>query len=150
VDAPDRADESTGALSEALRDLFQAGRRARGRASRRPSLDGISLAQFHLLESLAAGPQTNKLLAEAAGVSSSTASRGVDVLVRRRLVSRVGAPSYRRSVLISLTPAGRTALAAKLREYDAVRPQVAAALEPDEQHVAAEMLARLADVIEEL
>ncbi len=150
VSSADYVGESTAALSDALHDFFQASRRARGRASRRPSPDGISLAQFHLLELLGAGPQTNKQLADAAGVASPTATRMVDLLVRRGLLSRVGDPGDRRSVLISLTPAGRTALAAKAREYDAVRRQIAATLEPDEQRVAADLLARLAQVIEEL
>ena len=56
----------------------------------------------------------------------------------------------RRAVLISLTPAGREALAAKLVEVDEGRRRIAAALEPEEQRVAADLLRRLADVIEEL
>jgi DNA-binding MarR family transcriptional regulator len=74
----------------------------------------------------------------------------VDLLVRRRLVTRLEDPVDRRAVLISLTPAGREALAAKLREYDERRRQIAAALEPDEQRAAADLLRRLAGVIEEL
>jgi DNA-binding MarR family transcriptional regulator len=138
------------ALSDALHDFFRAARRARGRAARRPSADGLSLAQYHLLEPLADGPLTNRQVAELAGVSSPTATRMVDLLVRRRLVTRLEDPVDRRAVLISLTPAGREALAAKLREYDERRRQIAAALEPDEQRVAADLLRRLADVIEEL
>lgn len=138
------------ALSDALHDFFRAARRARGRATRRPSGDGISLAQSHLLEPLADGPLTNGQVAEQAGVSSPTATRMVDLLVRRRLVTRLEDPVDRRAVLISLTPAGREALAAKLREYDERRRQIAAALEPDEQRAAADLLRRLAGVIEEL
>jgi DNA-binding MarR family transcriptional regulator len=137
-------------LSEALHDFFRAARRARGRAARRPSDDGLSLAQYHLLESLGEGPLTNRQLAEHAGIASPTATRMVDALVARRLVTRLEDPVDRRAVLISLTPAGREARSAKLREYDAVRRRIAAALDPDEQRVAADLLRRLADVIEEL
>jgi MarR family transcriptional regulator, organic hydroperoxide resistance regulator len=137
------------ALSDALHDFFRAARRARGREARRPS-NGLSLAQYHLLEPLADGPLTNGQLAEMAGVASPTATRMVDVLLARRLVTRLEDPVDRRAVLISLTPKGRQALTAKLREYDAVRRRIAAALEPDEQRVAADLLRRLADVIEEL
>jgi DNA-binding MarR family transcriptional regulator len=137
-------------LSDALHDFFRAARRARGRAARRQSDDGLSLAQYHLLEPLADGPLTNRQIAEQAGVSSPTATRMLDLLVRRRLVTRLEDPVDRRAVLISLTPAGREALAAKLREYDARRRHIAAALEPDEQLVAADLLRRLAGVIEEL
>jgi DNA-binding MarR family transcriptional regulator len=138
------------ALSDALQDFFRAARRARGRAAGRPSRDGLSLAQFHLLEPLADGPLTNRQLAEQAGVSSPTATRMLDLLVGRRLVTRLEDPVDRRAVLISLTPAGREALAAKLAEVEQGRRRVAAALEPDEQRVAADLLRRLAGVIEEL
>ena len=138
------------ALSDALHDFFRAARRARGRAAKRPTGDGLSLAQHHLLEPHGDGPHTNRQVAEQAGVSAPTATRMLDLLVRRRLVTRLDDPVDRRAVLISLTPAGREALAAKLAEVDEGRRRIAAALEPEEQRVAADLLRRLADVIEEL
>jgi DNA-binding MarR family transcriptional regulator len=138
------------ALGDALQEFFRAARRARGRAAKRPSGDGLSLAQFHVLEPLADGPLTNRQLAEQAGVSSPTATRMLDLLVGRRLVTRLEDPVDRRAVLISLTPAGRDALTAKLAEVERGRRRVVAALEPDEQRVAADLLRRLAGVIEEL
>lgn len=144
------SNDPTAALSEALAEFFRATRRARGRAASRPADDGISLAQYHLLEPLADGAHTNRQLAEGAGVSSPTATRMIDVLVGRRLVSRVEDPADRRAVLISLTPAGRAALDAKVAEYRRVRERIAAALDPEEQRVAADLLHRLAEVIEEL
>jgi MarR family transcriptional regulator, lower aerobic nicotinate degradation pathway regulator len=137
-------------LSEALRDFFKAARRARGRAARDPSPRGLSIAQYHLLEPLASGPRTNRELAELAGIAPPTATRLVDGLLQRGFVSRVEDPTDRRAVVISLTPAGRTALAKKEREYAAGRARIAEALEPHEQEVAAELLRRLAAVIEEL
>ena len=137
-------------LTEALHDFFQAARRARGRAAQAPAHDGLSLAQYHLLEPLAGGPRTNRELAELAGISAPTATRMVDGLLQRGLVSRVEDPSDRRAVVISLTDTGRPALAKKVREYDARRQRVAAALEPHEQRVATDLLRRLAAVIEEL
>lgn len=138
------------AVSEALHDFFRAARRARGRAARQSADDAISLAQYHLLEPLVERPLTNRELAELAGVSSPTATRMVDVLVGRRLVTRIEDPSDRRAVVISLTGAGRKAVAGKTREYDKLRRRIAAALEPDEQIVAADLLRRLAVVIEEI
>jgi DNA-binding MarR family transcriptional regulator len=149
--APTTADAAaTAALSDALAEFFRAARRARGREARRPSPDGISLAQFHLLRPLLDGARTNRQLAEAAGISSPTATRMTDVLVGRGLVSRVEDPADRRSVLISLTRAGRIALSAKDDQYLAMRERVATSLDPDERRVAAELLNRLAGVIEEL
>jgi DNA-binding MarR family transcriptional regulator len=142
-------EQATAAFSDALHDFFRAARRARGRASRR-TLGGLSLAQYHLLEPLAEGPHTNRQLAEAADVSSPTATRMIDILVARDLVTRVEDPTDRRAVVISLTPAGRRALGEKMAEYDAIRRKMAATLAPEERLVAATLLSRLTDVIEEL
>jgi DNA-binding MarR family transcriptional regulator len=142
-------DQATTAFSDALHDFFRAARRARGRAARRPS-SGLSLAQYHLLEPLADGPHTNRQLAENADVSSPTATRMIDVLVSRELVTRVEDPTDRRAVLISLTRAGRRALETKMAEYDGMRRQMAATLAPEERRVAADLLARMTEVIEEL
>jgi DNA-binding MarR family transcriptional regulator len=145
------ADAATGAaFGEALAEFFRAARRARGRAAGRPSPSGISLAQYHVLEPLASGPCTNRQLAEAAGIAAPTVTRMVDVLLARGLVARVEDPVDRRAVLISLTPAGEGALAAKLDEYRDARERLAAALAPEERRVATDLLRRLSGVIEEL
>jgi MarR family transcriptional regulator, organic hydroperoxide resistance regulator len=148
--SPARRNDDTTEFSEALAEFFRATRRARGRAASRPTPDGISLAQFHLLEPLERGPLTNRQLAEAAGVSSPTATRMADVLLTRGWISRIHDPSDRRAVLISLTTAGRRALGTKLNEYAALREQIAASFGPDERRVATDLLQRLAEVIEEL
>ena len=137
-------------LTDALYDFFKAARRARGRAASGPSPDGLSLAQYHLLEPLSSGPRTNRELAESAGISAPTATRMVDGLLQRELVTRIDDPIDRRAVVISLTDEGRAALSRKQREYAARRRQIAAALDPDEQRVATDLLRRLAAVIEEL
>ena len=94
------------ALSSALLLLPAPRARARGRAARRPLSNKLSLAQSRLLEPLADGRPAKQQYAEQAGVSSPTATRMVDLLVRRRLVTRLEDPVDRRAVLISLTPAG--------------------------------------------
>jgi DNA-binding MarR family transcriptional regulator len=137
-------------LTDALYDFFKAARRARGRAARDPSPDGLSLAQYHVLEPLSSGPRTNRELAESAGISAPTVTRMVDGLLQRGLVTRIEDPIDRRAVVISLTEDGLTALTRKQREYAARRRRVAAALEPHEQPLAADLLRRLAAVIEEL
>jgi DNA-binding MarR family transcriptional regulator len=145
-----KSDSATQAFSEALAEFFRATRRARGREAGRPAGDGISLAQFHVLEPFVAGPLTNRQLADAADVSSPTATRMIDLLSARGLVERVEDPTDRRAVLISLTRAGRAALQEKVDRYQSLREQVAETLDPDERRVAAELLHRLAEVIEEL
>jgi DNA-binding MarR family transcriptional regulator len=136
-------------LTNALYDFFKAARRARGRAASDTSA-GLSLAQYHVLEPLASGPRTNRELAELAGISAPTATRIVDGLLEREWVSRVGDLTDRRAVVISLTETGRAALTKKQREYAARRRKIADALDPHEQEMAAELLRRLAAVIEEL
>ena len=133
----------------ALSDFFPAARRARGRAASDVS-GGLSLAQYHVLEPLGKGPRTNRELAGLAAISAPTATRLVDGLLERGWVSRVADPTDRRAVVISLTESGREALAKKQRQYLARRRQIAAALDPHEQEVAAALLRRLAAVIEEL
>ena len=136
-------------LTDALYDFFLAARRARGRAAG-DMAGGLSLAQYHVLEPLGKGPRTNRELAELAGISAPTATRIVDGLLERGWVSRVADPTDRRAVVISLTETGRAALTKKQREYVARRRQIADALDPHEQEVAAGLLRRLAAVIEEL
>jgi DNA-binding MarR family transcriptional regulator len=143
-----RTDPAT-ELSDALADFFRAARRARGRASRRPT-DGLSLAQFSALEPLLSGPMTVGQVAERAGVAPPTATRMLDGLVERGFVSRAADRSDRRAVIVSLTAAGRRAATAKAREHERLRRQVGAVLSADEQRQAADLLRRIAEVIEEL
>jgi DNA-binding MarR family transcriptional regulator len=89
-------------------------------------------------------------VAEAAGVAPPTATRMLDGLVERDLVGRAADRTDRRAVIVSLTAAGRRAATAKAREYDRLRKQVGAVLDAQEQRQAADLLRRLAEVIEEL
>jgi DNA-binding MarR family transcriptional regulator len=70
--------------------------------------DGVSLPQYRVLVELASrGPQRSVDLAAVLGVERSTATRMVDRLVRKRLVSRRRqGGSDRRAVRISLTASG--------------------------------------------
>jgi DNA-binding MarR family transcriptional regulator len=67
----------------------------------------VTLAQFRALVVLAyAGPQRTVDLAEELGVNSSTATRLVDRLVRRGLVSRDVHPKDRRATTLTITSGG--------------------------------------------
>jgi DNA-binding MarR family transcriptional regulator len=129
--------------------FIRAARRARGRASQAHG-KGISLAQYQVLEPLLDGPLTTGQTAVAAGVASPTATRVLDGLVARGYVERAGDPSDRRAVLVSLTPLGRRATLAKRREADAAQARIADVFDEDEQRRAANLLRRMAEVIEEL
>jgi DNA-binding MarR family transcriptional regulator len=69
--------------------------------------EDVTLAQYRFLVVLASrGPQRLADLATGLGVDRSTATRMCDRLVRKRLVARRRAQDDRRTVRVSLTPAG--------------------------------------------
>ena len=139
---------TTTSFDQALREFFRAARRARGRAA---ALAGpVSLAQFHLLEPLLGEPHTIGRLACAADVAPPTATRMLDGLVERGLVARTPHPTDRRVVLVALTDEGREVVEVKRAEFAAARARVAAGLTDEERTRAAEILRKLAAVLEEL
>ena len=71
----------------------------------------VSLARMRILGRLSQGPSRNSELAEAEGVTAASMSQMVDSLVRARWVERRRDPNDRRSVLLTLTPAGAKELA---------------------------------------
>jgi DNA-binding MarR family transcriptional regulator len=137
-------------FEDAVAAFFRAARIARGRAAQRADQSELSLAQFHLVEPLLDGPHTLRALAEAAGVSAPTGSRMLDALVGRGYVERARDAHDRRAVNFTLTAAGRRQAAAKLARIREARARMAEALDEDERRVAADLLVRLAAVIEEL
>lgn len=72
---------------------------------------GVTLAQCHTLIELKASRLSLTGLAAALGLDSSTLSRTVDGLVRAGLVERAEDASDRRSLRLTLTPAGRAKVA---------------------------------------
>jgi DNA-binding MarR family transcriptional regulator len=78
--------------------------------------DDITLPQFRVLVILATqGPQRVVDLAEALDVNTSTSTRMCDRLVRKGLVERTRPEWDRRTVVISLTRAGRDLVNAVMR-----------------------------------
>ncbi len=74
--------------------------------------DDVTLAQYRVLIELASrGPQRLADLATALRVDRSTATRMCDRLVRKRLVTRRRTSEDRRSVRVSLSPAGAALVA---------------------------------------
>jgi DNA-binding MarR family transcriptional regulator len=81
-------------------------------------LDDLSPVQLRALTVLRENPRSNLVaLAEAMGVTVSTASRLVDRLVAARLATRKPSDRTRREVTLGLTRAGRTTL----QRYDRLR-----------------------------
>jgi MarR family transcriptional regulator, organic hydroperoxide resistance regulator len=128
--------------------FFRATRRLRARAM---TLEGdLSLAQYLLLEPLrTAGELTVGELADSAGVTPPTATRMLDYLAREELILRRHSERDRRSVFVTLTPAGRAAVDAAHAEAIAFRRRVFEELEPEERERATKLLSRLAEVLDE-
>jgi DNA-binding MarR family transcriptional regulator len=135
-------------LSAVWEAFFRTTRRLRARASAFPG--GLTLAQYHLLQPLRSARElTVGELAESAGVAAPTATRMLDSLARDERIVRRHSDTDRRSVLVSLTPAGRRALEAAHEETEAFRRRVFERLEPEEREQAALLLTRLNEVLEE-
>jgi DNA-binding MarR family transcriptional regulator len=91
------------AVLMASRTLVAVAARSLGTAA-----EDTTLAQYRALVVLASrGPQRMGDLAEALGVTPSTAGRMCDRLVRKELIRRHRARADRRAVLVSITAAGR-------------------------------------------
>jgi DNA-binding MarR family transcriptional regulator len=91
------------AVLTASRTLVAVSTRSLGEAA-----EHTTIAQYRMLVVLASrGPQRMTDLAAALDVAPSTAGRMTDRLVRKQLARRHRARADRRSVMVSLTPAGR-------------------------------------------
>jgi DNA-binding MarR family transcriptional regulator len=132
--------------------FLRALRRGKGLVNQQVGRDGaLSFPQYQLLETLRDTPaRTVGELAESAGVAPPTATRMLDCLVRDGRVERRPAEHDRRSVLVSLTAEGRTALDVTYREVEAARSRVAEQLTPAEREAAAVLLRRLAEIVEDV
>jgi MarR family transcriptional regulator, organic hydroperoxide resistance regulator len=144
-----RDDAITGFL-DAFDAFARAVRRARGVRSAAPD-DGLTLSQYALLQGLAERPDARvQELAREAGVTAPTATRILDALERRGVVSRTRALDDRRAVTVKLTAAGRELLE---RWNDWIRGRQLAfygAMPTHERELAPELLLRLAALIDEI
>lgn len=136
------------AFVAAFDDFVRAAKRARARVDADAAL---SPSQYDLLAPLAAGEVLGlRELARAAGVSAPTATRMLDGVQARGLVTRERCREDRRAVRLALTDEGRAVVREHRARMVARRRALFARLAPDEREAAARVLARLADAYEEL
>ncbi|MGW7003085.1 MarR family winged helix-turn-helix transcriptional regulator [Streptomyces sp. NPDC054933] len=135
-------------LAQAADALFLAMRKARSRAA---DAGGLSLSQLALLDPLASeGDLPVSYLAAAAGVSVPTATRMLQQLENKGVVTRRRSPEDERRVLVRLTEKGADQLA-RLREHRREHQRRGyAAFTPDERTQLAGQLHRLAQIIDHL
>ena len=120
---------------------------ARGQTGR----DELTLAQYYALTQLrqeAALPVSQ--LADGAGIAPPTATRLIDGLERAGLLKRTRSDIDRRTVLVSLTDAGREALRRKQAQIARRRRTIYARLEPEERRQSERLLRHLAEIMDQL
>jgi DNA-binding MarR family transcriptional regulator len=130
--------------------LVQAVRRARG-ATQQNRDDALTLSQYAILQALS-GRDTARVrdLASEAAVTPSTATRILDALERRAIVTRTRSVDDRRGVTVTLTDFGREALRSQDEWMRGRQAAFFADLPPDQREFAPDLLARLAALIDEL
>ena len=146
---PDRRDQIEEFLSS-FDGLAQAVRRARGTTPQ--DRDGVlTLSQYAILQALTEREQARvRDLAIEAGIAASTATRILDALERRVIVTRSRSPEDRRGVTVTLTEFGREALRAQDAWLRGRQRAFFESLPSQEQELAPDLLVRLAALIDEL
>jgi MarR family transcriptional regulator, organic hydroperoxide resistance regulator len=133
-------------LREAVQVFAAAQRRLRGRDAK---AGGMSFAQFHLMRRLAETDEcpASKLAADA-DLTPASVTQALDHLADLGLVERVRSESDRRVVLNRLTPAGRERFEAKQAALEQSWQEALADLSADQLGQAAQVLRRMASVLD--
>jgi MarR family transcriptional regulator, organic hydroperoxide resistance regulator len=133
-------------LREAVQAFTAAQRRLRGRDAK---AGGVSFAQFHLMRLLAGldGCPASKLAAEA-DLTPASVTQALDHLAELGLVERVRSEDDRRVVLNRLTPAGRERFEAKQTALEDRWREALSDLSADQLGQAAQVLRRMAEVLD--
>src|SRR3954451_12720182 len=138
------------AFAASFEEFVRAAKRARARVEPDATL---TTSQYDLLCPLIEGDDARlglRELARAAGVSAPTATRMVDGLAARGIVTREPAPDDRRAVRIALTAEGRAAVLDRRAHQLDRRRALFDKLSPSDRRAAAKVLARLAAAYEEI
>ncbi len=151
VAAPDRRTEALAAVREGFGSLMGAERRLRGRDQHRKIDDGLTIAHVRALFALdKTDAATAGEIAETARLSPASVTAMLDDLERDGIVTRVRSDTDRRRVLVLLTDEGRAVLK-KRRSLWLKRWDTALADVPERDiEAAADVLHRIADLLDEL
>ncbi|WP_405358682.1 MarR family winged helix-turn-helix transcriptional regulator [Kitasatospora sp. NBC_00085] len=124
--------------------LSRTGKTARGLLAERLSQRGLRLWDMAVLAALADfGPHAQRDLVRRLGVDASDMAKVADQLAGAGYVERMRDTADRRRVSVSITEAGRTALAELDAEARAVQDEILTPLEPAERHVLHDLLRRV-------
>ncbi|HVX34244.1 MAG TPA: MarR family transcriptional regulator [Solirubrobacterales bacterium] len=151
IAAADRRTDALAAVREEFGCLMGAERRLRGRDQHRKAEDGLTIAQVRALFALdRSDAATAGEIAEAARLSPARVTAMLDELEAEGIVTRVRSDADRRRVLVALTDEGRAVLK-KRRRLWLKRWENALADVPDRDlEAAADVLRRIAGLLDEL
>ncbi|MBS1679633.1 MAG: MarR family transcriptional regulator [Actinobacteria bacterium] len=151
IAAPDRRTEALAQVREEFSCLMGAERRLRGRDQHRKTDDGLTIVQVRALFALDRNEAaTAGEIAETARLSPASVTAMLDELERDGIVTRVRSDADRRQVLVLLTDEGRAVLK-KRRRLWLKRWETALADVPERDlEAAAEVLRRIAGLLDEL
>jgi len=139
-------DQAAAELRDAVTTFGAAQRRMRSRDTRR---GGLSFAQWHLLRSLAHEEELPAgKLAAGADLTPASVTQMLDHLAEIGLVERVRSDVDRRVVLNRLTPAGREHFERKQAEIEKRWTEALSDLSPAQLGQAAQVLRRMAEVLD--
>lgn len=126
--------------------LSKVGKNARGLLAERLAVKELRLWHMATLAALADfGPHAQRDLAQRLAIHTSDMTKLLDELAAQGHVTRDRDPADRRKVLVTVTPAGRDALAALIDEAEAVQDAILAPLSTDERTLLHGLLLRLHD-----
>lgn len=109
---------------------------------------GLTSARWQVLGVVDHGPATVAQVARTMGLTRQSVQQTADALVRDGLVALVDNPAHRRAKLLTLTPAGRTALRYVEEQQAGWANAVAERLPHSELLACAGVLRDLADLLE--
>lgn len=151
VTAPDRRAGALAALRDEFGCLLGAERRLRGRDQHRKVEDGLTIAHVRALFALdQSEPATAGEIAETARISPAGVTGMLDDLERDGIVTRVRSDSDRRRVNVALTDQGRTLLKKRRRLWLKRWDEALADVPERDLEAAAEVMRRVAGLLDEL
>jgi DNA-binding MarR family transcriptional regulator len=144
MESPEAAPPSLVGLTTYL--LSRTGKTARARLTERLAARGLRLWHMAVLAALADfGPHVQRALAARLSVDPSDIAKVVDELAVAGWVDRTRDPADRRRVRVTVTPEGRSALAALRSDAEAVQTDLLAPLDAAERDQLTALLRRVYD-----
>jgi DNA-binding MarR family transcriptional regulator len=136
------------AFSELLIEVFRVNGLLLAAGDALASPAGLTSARWQVLGVVDHGPATVAQVARTMGLTRQSVQQTADALVRDKLVELVENPAHRRARLMTLTPAGRTALRYVEEQQSGWANSIAERLPHSELRACLSVLRDLGDVLD--